>query len=81
MPKVKIDSADLKRGMQNNAEANAQLAKDFAEFQKTQAEKSATDAKTIAELTERLAKAEAANEDYKTRIADLEELTTEDVEA
>ena len=81
MAKVKIDSADLKRGIATNAEAQGKLAQELADYQKAQTEKSEADAVTIAELTARLEKAEAANEDYKARIADLEELTTEDVEA
>ena len=79
MAKVKIDSADLKRGIATNAEAQGKTAQDFADYKQAQTEKAAADALVIAELKTRLEKAEAANEDYKARIADLEELTTEDV--
>jgi cytochrome c556 len=81
MAKVKIDSADLKKGMDTNTAANAKITQDFADFKQAQADKADAAALVIADLTERLGKAEAANEDYKARIADLEELTSEEVEA
>jgi cytochrome c556 len=81
MAKLKIDSADLKKGMDTNTAANVKIAQDFADFKQAQADKADADAKVIADLTERLGKAETANEDYKTRIAELEDLTSEEVEA
>jgi hypothetical protein len=80
MAKVKIDSADLKKGMDKNAAANAQVQQDFADFKQVQTDKQADAALVIADLTERLVTAEKANADYKTRIEELEDLTSEEVE-
>jgi hypothetical protein len=79
MAKAKIDSADLKKGIGANAQANAELQKNFEEYKKTQAEKQEADAEIIANLNERLAASEKANADYKIRIEELEDLTSEEV--